>query len=542
MNKKKQARIIAHYLPQYHPIAENDEWWGKGFTEWTSVCNAKPLFKNHEQPKTPGELGFYDLRLQEAQEAQAQLAIEHGIEAFCYWHYWLGNGKRLLEMPFDKVLSSGKPDFPFCLGWANHSWKGVFFGAKGRTLIEQTYPSVEDHTNHFNYLLKAFRDPRYFRIDNKPLFLIYRPKDIPNLFNLTELWRELALKNGLPGLHLVGCQGGYTYQNPDKIGLDASLYCLHATIKDYLPRNRIIRKIKKNLNSFLSRPLRYQYKDAINFFLRPGHSPENEYPSIIPNWDNTPRLGKNGLVLEGSTPELFREHLIKTIDKIKHKKPENRIIFLKSWNEWAEGNYIEPDRKYKRSYLKVIKNVILGDELCPQGPSTFFQEKDESFIGFKDINKNIELSKSNEKLLTNSKNLKEIIANQRIIIKEKDILLTQMIKSHVIDFWQKLKIKSINEVYLYGSGKHTIWFLRLVENKKGPRIISIIDDNPKRNQISGHNIIKTNSLTKEISINVILSTDVHQEAMKRSLVEQIKHEMSIIDIYENILIPGPYPK
>ena len=221
MNQKK-ARLIAYYLPQYHPIAENDQWWGKGFTEWVSVAQARPLFKGHEQPKIPGELGFYDLRLEETRTAQAELAKEHGIEGFCYWHYWLGNGKMLLERPFNEVLKSGKPDFPFCLGWANHSWKGVFFGAKSKTLIKQEYLGKQDAINHFNYLLSAFKDSRYICVHNKPLLHIFNPKQIPDCKQYLEFWRELALKAGLRGLYIVG--EGLALSEKEDYGVDAVTY------------------------------------------------------------------------------------------------------------------------------------------------------------------------------------------------------------------------------------------------------------------------------------------------------------------------------
>lgn len=170
-------RLIAYYLPQYHPIPENDAWWGDGFTEWTNVRRAKPLFKGHQQPVQPGKLGYYDLRDPAAREAQAELARGAGIEGFCYWHYWFG-GKQLLERPFNEVLASGKPDFPFCLAWANASWTGIWYGEPERILMEQTYPGVEDHIEHFNVLLPAFRDPRYLRVDSRPIFFVFQPANL----------------------------------------------------------------------------------------------------------------------------------------------------------------------------------------------------------------------------------------------------------------------------------------------------------------------------------------------------------------------------
>ncbi len=203
-----KARVIAYYLPQYHPVKENDEMWGKGFTEWTNVAKATPLYKGHYQPQIPADLGFYDLRLPEVREEQAKLAKEAGIEGFCYWHYWFGNGKRILERPFNEVLESGKPDFPFCLGWANHSWSNKTWQKLKRfqqdtVFIKQEYLGVEDYTMHFNAVLPAFMDKRYIKVDDKPLFLIFDPDAIPDIEVFIKLWRDLAIKNGLKGIHFV---------------------------------------------------------------------------------------------------------------------------------------------------------------------------------------------------------------------------------------------------------------------------------------------------------------------------------------------------
>src|SRR5688572_6814364 len=200
------VRIIAAYLPQFHPIPENDLWWGKGFTEWTNVGKAKPLFHGHYQPRVPADLGYYDLRLPEVRQQQADLAREYGIEGFCYWHYWFGNGKRLLERPFNEVVASGKPDFPFCLSWANHSWQDKQFSKEGteRMLIEQKYGGEEDYLQHFYALLPAFQDKRYIRVDDKPLFQIYVPLKFPDVDKFITCWQNEARKNGLKGFHFVG--------------------------------------------------------------------------------------------------------------------------------------------------------------------------------------------------------------------------------------------------------------------------------------------------------------------------------------------------
>jgi hypothetical protein len=357
----RRARLIAFYLPQYHPIPENDAWWGKGFTEWRVVASARPLFPGHRQPILPGELGFYDLRVPEVREAQAELAQQHGIEAFCYWHYWLGNGKRLLERPFTEVLRSGKPHFSFCLGWANHSWKGVFFGAGGRTLIEQLYPGLEDYRAHFELLLQAFSDPRYLTVDGKPLMFIYAPRFLPDPVALTDTWRELAHRAGLKGLFIVG-GGGEPHDRLSKLGFDANAYSRQRICESLRPKSKPQVLLSDAYRRLMHRPTICSYAKGMQHFLRPGAVPLADFPSIVPNWDNTPRLGAEGIVMHGSNPELFRQHVKDVLDRIAYKPFEMRIAFIKSWNEWAEGNYIEPDSKFGRQYLEALQSeVVLSD-------------------------------------------------------------------------------------------------------------------------------------------------------------------------------------
>ena len=198
-----KARLLAFYLPQFHPIPENNSWWGPGFTEWTNVAKAKPLFKGHHQPNIPADLGFYDLRLSEVRAAQADMARKYGIEGFCYWHYWFGNGRRILERPFVEVLQSGEPDFPFCLAWANQSWSGVWHGNPKNILIQQIYPGPDDEIAHFKAVLPAFRDKRYVRVEGKPLFVVYDPANLPNPASFIGHWRALAAQAELPGLFFV---------------------------------------------------------------------------------------------------------------------------------------------------------------------------------------------------------------------------------------------------------------------------------------------------------------------------------------------------
>ncbi len=359
------VRALAFYLPQYHPIPENDEWWGKGFTEWTNVGKAKPLFPGHYQPHVPADLGYYDLRVPETREAQAMMAKEYGIEGFVYWHYWFGNGKRLLERPFNEVLSSGKPDFPFALAWANETWKGFWFGDDGsrNVLIEQSYPGEQDYIDHFHSVLPAFKDNRYITCESKPIFFVYKPMQHPDMKHFIELWRELARKNGLDDIYFIAIgQNFYSKDLADKYynemmdwGFDAVniINSYSAPIRSF--KDKLLHKIIYNVMKLDLR--KYSFKQ----FECPLDHITNVFPSILPNWDHTPRTGKSGVILYGSTPDLFRQCLHQKIELIKDKPYDKRFLLIKSWNEWAEGNYLEPDLKFHRQYLEALGKEVLHD-------------------------------------------------------------------------------------------------------------------------------------------------------------------------------------
>lgn len=371
-----KPKVIALYLPQYHPMKENNEWWGPGYTEWTSVAKAKPLFRGHVQPKIPADLGFYDLRLSETRIAQAELAKRAGISAFCYYHYWF-EGRELMQRPFKEVLSEGKPDFPFCLAWANHDWynKGWINSKKRielrpKLLIKQTYGGVEDYTNHFYALLEAFKDPRYIKLHDKLVFMIYAADGIPDLENFIETWRKLAEKEGLPGFYFIT-----HFDRPslfDKTeeflakGLDAiNVSYLHKPFQTKLSK---LIKNHKFINLWYQRwqshvhfaPEVVQYKDAINKLDDSFFEKEKIIPTIIPNWDHTPRSGRFGRVFQNSTPELFEKHVNNVLSRIKNKDYEDQVVVLKSWNEWGEGNYLEPDINFGCQYIDTLNKCLMN--------------------------------------------------------------------------------------------------------------------------------------------------------------------------------------
>jgi hypothetical protein len=373
---KPAARVIAFYLPQFHPIPENDEWWGRGFTEWTNVAKAKPLFPGHRQPKLPADLGFYDLRVPEVREEQAQLARNAGVEAFCYWHYWFGNGRRILDRPFEEVRDSGKPDFPFCLAWANQSWSGIWHGNPSTTLIKQEYPGRADEEAHFRWAQKAFEDPRYLTVDGSPMFAIFQPHNLPSTEGFISHWRELGAKAGYPGIYFVAISNKYAagvdlYRDPILAPFDAVTPLVP---QDYLDtagedtkRFDLTRRMKElnfgwRLNKLKGRrwqrPTRIQYAAVVARALQDMPPGERYLPSVLPGWDNTPRSAHRGVVYEGETPELFKIYLQKAVERVACYTEQRRIVFLKAWNEWAEGNYVEPDSLSGHDYLEAIYSVL----------------------------------------------------------------------------------------------------------------------------------------------------------------------------------------
>ena len=337
----RMARLLTFYLPQFYPIPENNRWWGTGFTEWTNVARARPLFAGHCQPHVPAHLGFYDLRLREVRQAQADLAKSHGIEGFCYWHYWF-HGKRLLHRPFDEVLASRQPDFPFCLAWANETWSRRWHGtgAPDEVLQQQTY-SPEDDVNHIRWLLEAFADPRYVRVGGRPLFVVYKPADLPDPKRTTDTFRSECARRGMPEPFLVA-SNSHADRDYTQLGFDRTL--------EFEPQLGLLQgPTEPGLKL-------YDYADARRRMAsRRRDFPT--YPSIFVRWDNTPRRAENGIVFTNSTPECFEQGLSDLVRSVQHKPFDDRIIFINAWNEWAEGNHLEPDLAFGTAYLEAVRRA-----------------------------------------------------------------------------------------------------------------------------------------------------------------------------------------
>lgn len=349
-------RVLAFHLPQFHPIPENDEWWGKGFTEWTNTAKARPRFPGHYQPHVPADLGFYDLRLPEARAAQADLARRHGIAGFIYWHYWFGDGRELLERPVDEIVATGEPDFPFAIGWANQTWSGIWHGAEDRVLMEQRYPGVADERAHFQKLLPMFTDPRYLTVDGRPLFYIFRPEQLPNAAAFVERWQSMAVEAGLPGLYLIAemsdlLGNGLAYTGAAADGFDASLYM--ALPIDRSPAASLAMRVARKAG--VGEVFRYSPTPvAVPDDPRLGPT----YTTIYPGWDNSPRSGRRAVILHGATPAKFRPHVRHAIDRVRDLPAERQLVFIKSWNEWAEGNHLEPDLRFGTAFLEVVRDEL----------------------------------------------------------------------------------------------------------------------------------------------------------------------------------------
>lgn len=356
-NQCEKAKIIAFYLPQFYPFKENDAWWGKGFTEWTSVARARKIFPGHEQPKLPGELGFYDLRLQETREAQANLARKYGIDGFCYYYYRMSKGVNIMNQVIKEILISNQPDIPFMLCWANHSWYAKNWNNKDKStapklLVEQKYGNTEDIIDYFYEILPYFQDERYIKQNNCPVFAIYKPLDIPNVELYTELWDKLAKENGFNGIKLLAYSEESKFEEKKLLskGFKQIISCrMYATMHNH---NQIWRYINAGIRKILQLPKIIRYQKVIQEMVSDETYQEHIIPTIMPNWDHSPRSGRYGLIWIKSTPSLFKKHLQMVFERIQHK--QNKWVFVKSWNEWGEGNYLEPDRKWQDAYLKIL--------------------------------------------------------------------------------------------------------------------------------------------------------------------------------------------
>lgn len=374
-------KIITFYLPQFHEIPENNEWWGKGFTEWVNVKKAQPLYEGHEQPRVPLNENYYNLLDPNVQVWQAKIAKEYGVYGFCYYHYWF-NGKLLLEKPMENMLKNRDIDIPFCVCWANEPWTRAWVG-ETKVLIPQLYGEKREWKEHFDYLLPFLKDSRYICDDGKPLVVIYRPEVIECLNEMLDYWNELAIQEGFEGLT-------YAYQNIDfdlKADKDDSrfkyniefqpLYARHDMFKNnhkYIKalRRKVAAFVEKNFGfdlmrygvGFFNKSNQISYDEAWNKILTRKPETEKNVPGAFVGWDNTPRKGERGEIFVGDTPEKFEKYLTQQIIRAKNIYSKD-MIFMYAWNEWAEGGYLEPDTRSGYKNLEAIKNALKSTNEFP---------------------------------------------------------------------------------------------------------------------------------------------------------------------------------
>jgi lipopolysaccharide biosynthesis protein len=362
----QDLKAIALYLPQFHPVPENDEWWGKGFTEWTNVAKSKPKFAGHYQPHIPADMGFYDLRLLQTLVDQAKLAMQYGISGFCFYHYWF-NGKLLLETPIEQMLKAGQPDFPFCLCWANENWTRRWDGEDKEVLIEQNY-DLRDDLDHIRYLIPFFKDDRYIKINNKPVFIMYRSELHPDVNAATEIWRQEVKKAGFEDLYLIRVENFDQDIEPSSHGFDASMEFapdFSLDLKKYSKKNILKHLAKKSLKTFnikndgLIDNRVFSYRDLVSSMLDKPLKPYKRFRCVCPCWDNSARRSKQATIFVESSPHLFKKWLMEIKKRtLANFKDEERIIFINAWNEWAEGCHLEPDLKFGRQYLEAVVSVM----------------------------------------------------------------------------------------------------------------------------------------------------------------------------------------
>jgi lipopolysaccharide biosynthesis protein len=346
------VKIIAFYLPQYHPIKENDEWWGAGFTEWRNVTKAVPSFDGHYQPHRPADLGYYDLRVPETRTQQAELARKYGIHAFCYHHYWF-SGRRIIERPFKEVLKLREPDFPFCLCWANENWTRTWDGGDTDILLAQKYSPAE-YRAFIKDLIPAFEDDRYLRVDGRPLLLVYRVDLLPDVQKAVEIWQEETNRAGLGGVYLAAVQF-WGIDDPRPFGFDAAV--------EFPPHNFFGQATALNQSiTFFDPECRsecYDYEKAVRVGITRQAKDYVLFQGAVPSWDNTARRQSTAHLFVNSSPAAFGYWLSELVAKARAKpKRAERLVFVNAWNEWGEGCHLEPDLKHGHAFLEQVREAL----------------------------------------------------------------------------------------------------------------------------------------------------------------------------------------
>lgn len=370
-----RSKLLSIYLPQFHVIPENNEWWGEGFTEWTNVRRGRPFYPGHYQPREPLHDNYYDLSDLKVLEKHTREAAKAGIYGFCFYHYYF-QGRTLLEQPIERYRDESKETFPYCLIWANQSWSRTWYRAAGgeTVLLQQAYGREEDWEKHFFYLLPFFKDNRYIKINNKPVYIIYLPQDIHCRGRMFALWQRMAKENGFDGVYLIAMNTGFGKDRNDRL-YDAFMefepFCTfhedqswRREVQDWKARH--IDRMRSGQCSFWNwvwskNTFPYQYL-CRNIEKKAMKAGRKTLPGVFAGWDNSARKDEEGIIVRGSTPKRFYRHLRRMLTIA--RKTRKQFVFLNAWNEWSEGAYIEPDKKYGWGYLNAVKKAAgrIGDD------------------------------------------------------------------------------------------------------------------------------------------------------------------------------------
>lgn len=435
---KDNVQVLAYYLPQFHPFAENDEWWGTGFTEWTNVTTAKPLFPGHHQPQLPADLGFYDLRLDQVQRDQIELARRYGVTGFVYYYYWF-SGKTLMTLPIDRHVEQDL-DHEFCLCWANESWSRRWDGSENDVLIGQRHDFQSD-VEFIRSCIRYFRSPRYIKIDGAPLLQVYRISLLERPFETMQRWREIVREEGFPDLHISMVEA-FGLNDPAKYGCDSSVqFPPHGIIADAF--NHKIEDLDPGFNGYA-----YSYAEVLrNEMTRPAPA-HLRFRTAMPSWDNTARKGKGSHIFVGATPALFETWMNYLVaDAMRRLPPGKRMVFVNAWNEWAEGTHLEPDRRYGHANLRAVRNalapanVALAPLLAPEDGAG-----DDSFA---------ETRRYVESLLTANRELTRLIRRDRYDLRlfeeQRPVLCTPDLLTVTDSLVGKCNVESVNGRVIGGS-------------------------------------------------------------------------------------------
>lgn len=375
-------KILTYYLPQFHEVKENNEWWGEGFTEWTNVKKAKPLFEGHNVPRVPLNDNYYDLSDPAVQKWQVDLARKYGVYGFCMYHYWF-NGHMLLEKPINQYLEHKELNLPFCFSWANEYWTNGWVSSENKILIAHDNTDEQDWIDHFNYFLPFFKDERYIKIDGKPLLIIYFPNVLQKCNEMIECWRKMAAENGFDGLTIL-YQKAMTHfdKSVDKSCFDGGIefqpgYSLE---KNNSSVNRTYKNIRFKLVNYIklkfgvsfkknteAKVKHISYDKVWNDILNTNPDNDKMYPGAFVDWDNTPRKGERGSLYDGVTPQKFQKYLSKQIKRTRDVYHKD-ILFMFAWNEWGESGYLEPDKKWNYGFLEAVQSALIENNEFPEYP------------------------------------------------------------------------------------------------------------------------------------------------------------------------------